>query len=569
MKFSAKLKALLFGLGIVPAVDATDEVCTIACQAWFAARGQALPSDEAAIEAAVKTPASGQGSAVQGSGNAQPDAAAVQAAVQTALQADRQRRADIQARATLLGVAAGSALLTAALDGNQTPDQFAAAVATDAVANNRPLQATRQITPGASSHDTFCRAAIDALLLRSQGTLLAIGAAQNRGAAGRDAAQDAIRQLVQDNGTVRQIAGMHWREIMATAVETRGVRLRERDDLSLAQEFLRLTGRDAHLFARGNGRYAGSDLLGMDVAQGVSDYPNILDGLAQRVVMIATRLAPVTYDRVCRRLSDMPNFSPREFVTLGYFGELPVHIDNREYAQADVLPTEASWILADEYGVEFGLTPRMAMQDPTDILVQRLSDMQIAHEKTVNRLYINLLTGNVLSPVDGVACYSHDNDVSDGGAPSVDQTKAMRKLMNKQKYMNDTEEAGIDLAMVLTGSEWLTDAAIVYTSVNGVQVVYTKEDDVNPFRGLVPMYDPMLSGIGTGETQGFQWYGAADPAIFPGIYVAFVQGFGPGGRRETYYCPEKEAQVFRIKGAFGAALRHHAAFVRNSGVGLV
>jgi hypothetical protein len=53
--------------------------------------------------------------------------------------------------------------------------------------------------------------------------------------------------------------------------------------------------------------------------------------------------------------------------------------------------------------------------------------------------------------------------------------------------------------------------------------------------------------------------------VFPGIYFAFLTGFGPGGRRDTYYDPRTEAQVFRIKGAFGAALRHHAAFVRNSG----
>jgi hypothetical protein len=61
------------------------------------------------------------------------------------------------------------------------------------------------------------------------------------------------------------------------------------------------------------------------------------------------------------------------------------------------------------------------------------------------------------------------------------------------------------------------------------------------------------------------WYGASDPMVFPGISFAFLTGFGPGGRRDTYYDPRTEAQVFRLKGAFGAALRHHAAFVRNKG----
>lgn len=570
MKYSLRLKALLFGLGLVPAADALDDVVAVALGAWFSARNAAVPDTEDAMIASfrqpatsVSVPAAAVPSATPPAAPPVPDAAALQQAVA----AERARVAGLRQRAQLLGVEETDASLQTAIDNGTPVDAFVSQTVNAAIAANRPLTARPgTISPGPAEYDNFAGAAVDALILRSQGNICAQAQAQARTPAGRQAAEDALRQMVSDNQMVREVMGMSWSDIVRRAVASAGVTPRDRSALGYASAFLSLTGSSWHLFAQGNPRIMGSDLLagGYPVNQGPGDYPAIMDGVANKIVMVAARIAPVTYDRWGRRLTDMENFQPKELVALGYFGELPLHIDGKEYEQHAVLPTEAGWIAVDEYGMEFGLTPRMVLQDPTDILVTRLTDMQVAHEKTVNRLCVDLLKGNVASPVDGVALFSHTNDISDGDGPDVAQTKAMRILMNQQKILNDTEEAGIDLAYVLVPSEWLTDAQIVYNAISGVTVVYNTIDAVNPFGGLVPLYEPMLSLVGGANSK--VWYGASDPNVFPGVYFAFLTGFGPGGRRDTYYDPRTEAQVFRIKGAFGAALRHHAAFVRNSGV---
>lgn len=568
MKYSLKLKALLFGLGLVPAADAADDVVTVALGAYFAARGQAVPDTEEAMMAAVRTPAIVAAVAAPlAPPPAAPPAVPDASAIQRAVAAERQRVADLRSRATLLGVEDTDASLQAAIDNGTGVDAFVSATVNAAAAANRPLAARQgTITPGPAQYDTFARAAVDALILRSQSHIMAQGQAHNRGAAGRQAADEAIRSMVSENQTVRDIMGMSWQEIMRQAVGAAGVTPRDRSPLGLASAFLGLTGMSWHCFAHGNPRIVGSDLMGggYQVGQGPGDYPSIMDGVAAKIVNVAARIAPVTYDKWCRRLTDMENFQPKELVALGYFGELPLHIDGKEYEQHEPLPTEAGWIAVDEYGMEFALTPRMVLQDPTDILVSRLTDMQVSHEKTLNRLCVDILKGDVASPVDGVALFSHTNAITSGGdGPDIAQTQAMRRLMNQQKILNDTEEAGIDLAYVLVPSEWLTDAQVVYTAISGVTIVYDDLAKVNPFGGLVPLYEPMLSLVSGSNSK--IWYGTSDPMVFPGIYFAFLTGYGPGGRRDTYYDPRTEAQVFRIKGAFGAALRHHAAFVRNKG----
>jgi signal peptide peptidase SppA len=572
MKYSLKLKALLFGLGLLPAADASDDLTAVALGAYFAARNAAVPETEDTMIAGLRqSPAAVAGLAAVVPQSpppaAPPPAAPDAAALQQAVAAERQRVAGLRQRAQLLGVDDADASLQAAIDNGTPVASFVQATVDAAVAANRPLTARPgTITPGPAQYDTFARAAVDALILRSQSHIMAQGQAHNRGAAGRQAADDAIRSMVSENQAVRDIMGMSWQEIMRQAVGAAGVTPRDRSPLGLASAFLGLTGQSWHCFAHGNPRILGSDLMGggYQVGQGPGDYPAIMDGVAAKIVNVAARIAPVTYDKWCRRLTDMENFQPKELVALGYFGELPLHIDGKEYEQHEPLPTEAGWIAVDEYGMEFALTPRMVLQDPTDILVSRLTDMQVSHEKTLNRLCVDIIKGDVASPVDGVALFSHTNAITSGGdGPDIAQTQAMRRLMNQQKILNDTEEAGIDLAYVLVPSEWLTDAQVVYSAISGVTVVYNDLDKVNPFGGLVPLYEPMLSLVSGSNSK--IWYGAADPMVFPGIYFAFLTGYGPGGRRDTYYDPRTEAQVFRIKGAFGAALRHHAAFVRNKG----
>jgi hypothetical protein len=261
------------------------------------------------------------------------------------------------------------------------------------------------------------------------------------------------------------------------------------------------------------------------------------------------------------RMDDLPNFSPKEIITFGHFGELPIHIDGKAYPQKSPLPSEASWIQAEEYGEGVVYTPRMFIQDGLNVLVRTLTQLQMSHEKTVNRLCINLLTGNVEWLVDGVPTYSHNNDISDGGAPSAVQLRVMEKMLAQQKLVQATEESGLELNWVLTGSEWKRISREILISVEKL-VWQTSHDQLNSFRGeITPFYDPMISSDGTG----LKWYGGANPQIEPGVAYSFLAGNGPGGRRVSYFDDATGSLVYRIEGRFGAALLNAQALVRNSG----
>jgi hypothetical protein len=138
----------------------------------------------------------------------------------------------------------------------------------------------------------------------------------------------------------------------------------------------------------------------------------------------------------------------------------------------------------------------------------------------------------------------------------------MEKLLAQQKLVSATEESGLDLRWILTGSEWKRLAKEVCLDVEKL-VWQTTQEETNSFRGEIsPYYDPMISSSGTGLV----WYGGADPRLEPGISYAFMAGNGPGGRRVSYYDDATGSLVYRIEGRFGAALLNAQALVRNSGV---
>lgn len=554
MKYSQKTLALLVAAGIVEEIGAPEATLNAAVKAWFAAHGKAAPETEDAVAAAVKAslaPAPQQPAQTPPTDAGGPPVD-VAAAVQAALAADRTRRADISARASMLGLAADAPELLAALDNGTTPAAFAESVLSKAVTEHRPVTQHR-VEAGPAEADKFHAAAVDALLLRSSHSLAAVGRQEK----GFDVAGQ-IRKTVTENAAVREVCGMAWGDIVRRTVELAGVRLRDRSPLGYAQAALALVGPQKHLFAEGHPTIVGAFGLAM---QGPGDYPSLFDGVSNKIVQFALQIAPVTYTAWCGRISDLADFNPRSVSTFGNFGELPLHVDGRAYEQS-TLPSEAAWVQADTYGDEFVLTPRMLLADPMDFWIRALASKQIAHERTLNRLCVDLLTGNVTAPADGIACYSHSNDVTSDGGPGITGFTAMRKKINKQTLVGSTEEAGLDLAVIITGSEWLTDAQVATWAVPGTNYQPATLSAVNPFTYLRPVYDPMISGA---SVDGKTWFGAVDPLLLPGIVFGFVQGYGPGGRRESYYDPSTGGVHYKVEGAFGAALLHAQALCRADG----
>ena len=574
MKWTLKMKAMLFAAGLTDSGDADDAVCQTVLRAWCAARGVEQPGDEEALISMFRPgalpqahtlpntpapPVPGAGQTDPGAGKSPSvDPQLIAAAVQQALAAERTRQAEIRLSAELLGIDAAHPLLTAAMDNPvTTPAVFSHQVVGHLREQNQPVG---RVQAGQASLDRFSRAAVDALLLRAGPDL-------------RAAAEAAGAQNVQDpsvrtahTAAVREVAGLSLYQMAEEAVRLCGVRPRDRSPESVAEAFLSMAPREKTRFAAGNPRIDGG-ILAADPLHGAGDYPNLVAGLANAVVTWALNAAPVTYMEWGYRFDDLPDFNARQILQMSGVQEFPERQDGREVEQTRFVESNA-WIQRETYARGLMLTPKMVVGGLMSEFVRGLVNLQLGHERTINRLLINLLQGNPVLAIDGVALFNagaHFNVIAGGvgGGPSVAQLNTMRMMMAQQLGIGDTEESGLQLAYALHGSNWINEAEIYLDPRwRNSLVVATgvAEADVNIHAGRIkPLYEPMLG-------QQTLWYGIANKMQMLGGIYAFGTGYGPGGRRYTYFKPETQAQHYDFEGSFGGAIVNFQPFLSNAGV---
>lgn len=583
VKYGQKLRAWLFAHDLISALDAGDDIIAAALGAWFAARGAKAPEGDEAILAALSQPAASASSQEAPAGRAAPQtspaagspsadmAAALRQAAVEALAGDQRRVAAVQATARALGLNDDDELLRAALlPGGPTGEQLAASVTARAIKDNRPVTISAdRISGGESSLDRVATAAVDAILIRTQTGVLATCEA---GRVNRATAEEHWRKQLTENRIVRELAGMSSNELIRTVVEAAGIRVDERTAEGYAKAFFRMHATaqgEPRVFARGHARIFGSSQAADYVAHGPGTYPRIMDGVAAKVVDFITLVAPTPYMQWAWRAPDAENFQPREMIKFGRYKDLPIHIDGKTYSQLESLPNQAAWLMVDEYGAEVGITPRMAQQDIFGVLTEGLTTLQLAAESCVNGLCVNLLIGNVTWLVDGTACYSHSNDIttSAGGAPNdPDQTRAMRKLLARQKLVGDSKPSGLQMGWALVGTEWQDEAREAYLGIEKLALASDITTAAQMYRdgSIRPLFDPAIDAASADYKT---WYGGSAPirGADAGVTFAFGIGYGPGGRRDSYYVPQTESMVYRIKTVAGAALTNAQALVRNAG----
>lgn len=291
-----------------------------------------------------------------------------------------------------------------------------------------------------------------------------------------------------------------------------------------------------------------------------ADFPNILSALAGKIMDEAMEFAPSTYREWAAPIASVPDFKPKTIVAAGEFGELPRVPDGDDFEDSTVAE-EASWIAVDSYGDEFSVTPRMIVDDDLGMFTEKANDKVVAHEMTLNRLCVNLLTGNVLAG-DGVALFdsAHGNELATGLAPSTAQLAAIRLKLRKQTGVSGKRKLSLPLSLLLIPEDLETTTEQLL--IPGLQVVPTAETAAQIFRGRVKYaVEPML-----GEDSAVKYYGFADPRLARAIVYTFQRGFEQMKRR-MYYNPKNNSQVVQVEGRMAAAVRNWRGVVRNAGTG--
>lgn len=536
-----KIKAALFAMGLTDSAEASDDVCKAVLAGYF--RGNVPESEEkvlAALTGANAQAAAPQAPEAQASAQPAAPAANVQAAHDRelaearadAVAQDRERREQIQASGRLLNVSAED--ITAACNSDQTYHQVLDAWHKKLAAREQPIN-TGTVTVRGEGADRFAVDAVDALLAR-----------------------------------------YNYRPASATP-SPESQQLRSAPLQYIAQQCLALAGRRVNPFADPEEiataamQMGGLERMTISASGGAysrpGDFPNILSNLAGKILDQAIEIAEPTYPVWTARLPDLADFKPKTIIGLGHFDELDELLDDEDPKALDFDEEAAGWIQAGRYGNKVGLTPVMVANDDLDAFTQGLQSLAMAHEHTLNRLCLSLITGNVVLP-DGVALFNlagHGNDVAPGGggAPSTIQANNMRLLHRRQTGIGGFGRVKTPPKIALVPTAWEEAAMQTFLQFNRLNESKLPVTDatINTFRGSIePIVEPDLE-----DASLTQWYTFADPRVRRTVVHAFQRGYGRGGKRDKWFDPSRKSMIFDIEGRFAAAVAGHRGAVRNAG----
>ena len=435
---------------------------------------------------------------------------------------ERSRILEIQAIGEIMGV--NAAIVDQAIDAGTTEDAFRR-IAIENVRQERPVG---MIQSGAASADKFGAAAVDALGSR---------------------------------------CGLE----PSTPIETNPLqfcslsRLCE-ESLRLANGGRQLVGSpEDHIVAALQGGTPGTMVVGASTAGGVpyqspGSFPNILSGLANKVLLEQFEFNPATCTKWAVKLPSVPDFKPSTILRAGEFGKFPVHIDGDDFDQSDI--SEAySWIQVDSFGDEFGLTPVMIANDDLGAFSDALRDKRLSHEMTLNRLCVNLLTSNPVLP-DGVELFhaDHGNLIpgGSGGVPSETELSDMRLLLRQQTGVGGRRKLGLGLALVLAPEALETTVEKLLKAT--LQTAPATTSDLNVFRGTDYEIEPMLT-----DNSAAGWYGFAPKAArTKSIVYIHQRGYEKMVTRH-YFNPKNNCRFFQFEGRFAAAIGNHRGVAKNAG----
>lgn len=290
------------------------------------------------------------------------------------------------------------------------------------------------------------------------------------------------------------------------------------------------------------------------------DFPNIMSALANKVMVNTDEYNPSTYKQWTHQIPSVPDFKPKTMVQVGEFGEFPLLEDGKEFEDS-TMGEAANWISVDRYGDKLQLTVKMMINDDLGAFMDSVSDKQLSHDLTLNRLCVNLLTGNVTLP-DNIALFhsSHGNETASGNPVSETELAKQRLLLRKQTGVSGKRKLNQTVKWVLIPEDLETTTERVLSG--NVPLMPTTASSAEVFRGKVGwIVEPML-----GEDSAAKWYALADPRIARSIVVAHQRGF-ERMKTTNYYDNATKSRVFDFEGRFAAAVRSANGITRNAGSG--
>ncbi len=363
-------------------------------------------------------------------------------------------------------------------------------------------------------------------------------------------------------GNARVVAGEDDRDknraAMATAIDSR-IGVVQADGSNpyrghTLAEIARACAERAGVNTRGMDRM---DIVGSAFTHSTSDFPLLMGNVAQKALRRGYEEAAETFPLFTRPVS-LTDFKPTTLAGLGRFSDLDVVREGGEFKYGTFNEAGSALKLVT-YGKMFSITRQAVINDDLNALADVPRKMGQAAKRTLGNAVFSILTSNP-TMADGVALFhaTHNNLVGTGSLISTTSVDGMRVLMALQKD-SDGNTVYVPLKYLVVP---VTQAGLARTVLESQFEVSATKNNTTPNivrNSFEIIEDPRLDAHSLTA-----WYGIADPAMYDGIAVGYLDG-----KQEPYLESKQGWNVdgteWKVRLDAAAAAVDHIALAKNPG----
>ncbi|MXP62777.1 peptidase U35 [Roseomonas sp. M0104] len=313
----------------------------------------------------------------------------------------------------------------------------------------------------------------------------------------------------------------------------------------------------ALLAARGErvGSLSREEVLTRAAAHTLSDFPNLLTGVGNRVLLPAYQAAQTPLRQLARQ-RNASDFRPVSLLRIGEFGKLkPVNEMGEIKALTTGEATEGYTL--DTFGGMFALSRKAIINDDLGAFGQWATMMGRAAADTEADQLVNLLiqssgAGPVMGDGKRLFHADHGNLAATGGTLNVSTLSAARLAMRTQKGLDGSSPINVTPRFLLVAPDLETLAEQILADLAAGTVA-----DQNPFSGKLTLL--VESRLPAGA-----WYVFADPAVSTVFEYAYLSS-AQGPQLATRDGWDVLAREFRVVLDFGCGAVDWRGAYRNAG----
>jgi len=315
----------------------------------------------------------------------------------------------------------------------------------------------------------------------------------------------------------------------------------------LARECLAASGR--HVTTRQPGRI-------IELAMTTEDFPNLLKGTGERILLDAYQTAQSGIKRICR-IGTAQSFREQQRLRVGEAPALLQVAEGGEITYGSMEEAKATFRIAT-YARIVALTKQALTNDDLGAFADLNRAFGIAAASSENKLIVDTIGLNA-NAYDGTPLFhaNHGNLAGTGGAISIATLDAGSAAMMRQKGLDNATVLNIPpLYLVVPVSKRVT----AFQFTNPSNIVVSKQADLNPFAGqLEVITDAMLD-----DYSATAWYLFAEPSRSPVLEFAYLEG-AQGPSVDTRQGWNVDGMEFRCRLYCGVGVLDWRGAYRNDG----